>query len=62
MEFLNSILSRGFYYILGINSSLLRLEFLSGVLPSFFSFYKKLLINGLSFVLIFKTRVEYGFM
>jgi hypothetical protein len=51
-----------------MNSSLLRLEFLSGFLLSFFPFYKVLLMNRLEFfrfvdhfVKMFKTRVEHGF-
>ncbi len=44
MEFLNSLFSQGF---LGINLSLLRLEFLSSFLPSFF--YKMLFMNRLEF-------------
>jgi hypothetical protein len=56
---------------LGINSSLLRLEFMSDRLPSFFTFYKTLFMNRLEesrfscfadfFVRIFKTREEYNF-
>jgi hypothetical protein len=50
---------------LGINSSLLRLEFSTLIFP----FYKMLFMNRLEFscfadffVCIFKTRVEYGFL
>ncbi len=45
MEFLNGIISRGFWA--GINSSLLRLEFFSGFLPSFFTF-----MNRMSFLVL----------
>ncbi len=64
MEILNGIFSRGF---LGINLSLLRLEFLAGFLPNVFLFYKMQFMNRLEFFCFadfwsFKTRVEYGFL
>jgi hypothetical protein len=43
IEFLNDVLLR----FLGINSSLLRLEFLSGFCPFIFRFYKMLFMNRL---------------
>ncbi len=50
----DGILERNFYSrFLGINSSILRLKFLSGFLPSFFPFYKILFMKGLAFPRIF---------
>ncbi len=54
---------------MGINSSLLGLEFMSGFLPAFFHSKKMLFMNRLEFscfagffVRIFQTRKEYCFL